>query len=34
MAEYRLAPAAEQDLEVIWAHTLLEWGTAQADRLS
>ena len=31
MAEYRLAPAAERDLERIWRHTLAEWGQAQAD---
>ncbi len=32
MAEYRLTPAAEQDLETIWTHTLQQWGAGQADR--
>jgi len=32
MVEYRLTPAAEQDLEIIWTHTLQQWGTGQADR--
>lgn len=26
MAEYRLTPAAERDLEAIWGHTVREWG--------
>ncbi|TFI18025.1 type II toxin-antitoxin system RelE/ParE family toxin, partial [Herbaspirillum sp. 3C11] len=32
MAEYRLAPAAERDLEAIWTYTRMKWGTEQADR--
>lgn len=32
MAEYRLAPAAERDLEDIWLYTQEQWGSAQADR--
>ena len=32
MAEYRLAPAAERDLENIWRYTQQQWGTEQADR--
>ena len=32
MAEYRLTPAAEHDLEMIWDHTLQLWGAGQADR--
>lgn len=32
MAEYRLTPAAERDLERIWAYTLEQWGIKQADR--
>lgn len=32
MAEYRLTPAAERDLESIWTHTLHQWGAGQADR--
>lgn len=32
MAEYRLTPAAERDLEAIWLHTRQQWGAAQADR--
>jgi toxin ParE1/3/4 len=32
MAEYRLSPAAERDLESIWKYTLGEWGLEQADR--
>jgi len=32
MAEYRLAPAAERDLEAIWTYTRLKWGTEQANR--
>lgn len=31
-AEYRLAPAAERDLEGIWLYTLEEWGIDQAHR--
>lgn len=32
MAEYRLTPAAERDLESIWVHTVREWGVEQAVR--
>lgn len=32
MAEYRLTPAAEGDLESIWAYTARQWGVEQADR--
>lgn len=32
MAEYRLTPAAERDLETIWVHTLQQWGVEQANR--
>ncbi len=32
MAEYRLTPAAESDLEAIWIDTLQRWGAEQADR--
>jgi len=32
MAEYRLTPAAERDLESIWRYTFRQWGVAQADR--
>lgn len=32
MAEYRLTPAAESDLEAIWVYTLERWGAEQADR--
>lgn len=32
MAEYRLTPAAERDLEAIWTHTLRQWGAEQANR--
>lgn len=32
MAEYRLTPAAEQDLEAIWIHTARHWSVAQAGR--
>lgn len=31
MAEYRLTPAAEQDLEQIWIYTQQQWCTSQAD---
>ena len=32
MAEYRLSPAAERDLEDIWTYTVEHWGADQADR--
>lgn len=32
MAEYRLTPAAERDLEAIWTYTVQRWGTEQANR--
>lgn len=32
MAEYRLTPAAEDDLEAIWTYTVQQWGIEQADR--
>jgi toxin ParE1/3/4 len=32
MAEYRLAPAAERDLEKVWTYTARHWGVGQADR--
>ena len=33
MAEYRLTPAAERDLELIWADTVRQWGGGeQAER--
>lgn len=32
MAEYRLAPVAERDLEQIWHFTAKEWGVEQAHR--
>ena len=32
MAEYRLTPAAERDLESIWTYTVRQWGVEQADR--
>lgn len=32
MAEYRLSPAAERDLESIWIYTAQLWGAAQAQR--
>ncbi|MFZ6872312.1 type II toxin-antitoxin system RelE/ParE family toxin [Undibacterium sp. Di27W] len=32
MAEYRLVPAAENDLESIWSYTALKWSVEQADR--
>jgi len=32
MADYRLAPAAERDLEHIWRTTAKEWGVDQAHR--
>jgi toxin ParE1/3/4 len=31
MAEYRLTPAAEHDLETIWTHTAKQWGVEQAN---
>ncbi len=34
MAEYRLAPAAEHDLETIWLYTRKKWGVEQANRYS
>ncbi|OBV40201.1 toxin ParE1/3/4 [Janthinobacterium psychrotolerans] len=33
MAEYRLTPAAAQDLEAIWIHTAQRWSVEQAGRL-
>jgi toxin ParE1/3/4 len=32
MAEYRLTPAAERDLEMIWTYTRQQWGVDQANR--
>ncbi|MEN9480471.1 MAG: hypothetical protein RLZZ298_1866 [Pseudomonadota bacterium] len=32
MAEYRLTPAAEYDLEAIWTHTIQQWDVEQANR--
>ena len=32
MAEYRLTPAAERDLEKIWRYTQKTWGIEQAGR--
>lgn len=32
MAEYRLTPAAERDLEAIWIYTFQEWDAVQANR--
>ena len=32
MAEYRLTPAAERDLESIWTYTVQRWGVEQASR--
>ncbi len=32
MAEYRLTPAAERDLESIWTYTARQWGIEQAHR--
>ncbi len=32
MAEFRLTPAAERDLEGIWRYTCARWGTDQAIR--
>lgn len=31
MAEYRLTPAAERDLEAIWMYTHQQWGADQAN---
>jgi toxin ParE1/3/4 len=32
MAEYRLTPSAERDLERIWTYTFQRWGIEQANR--
>lgn len=32
MAEYRLSPAAQDDLDAIFDYTMREWGLAQAVR--
>lgn len=32
MAEYRLSPAAESDLERIWLYTRAQWGNEQSHR--
>jgi toxin ParE1/3/4 len=32
MGDYRLAPAAERDLEEIWRYGRDQWGADQADR--
>ncbi len=32
MAEFRLTPAALNDLEGIWRYTVEQWGLAQAER--
>lgn len=32
MAEYRLTPAAEQDLEAIWTYSCQQWGAVQANQ--
>jgi toxin ParE1/3/4 len=32
MAEFRLSPAAERDLEGIWKYTREAWGLKQAER--
>lgn len=32
MAEFRLSPAAERDLEGVWRYTRDEWGLEQAER--
>lgn len=32
MAEYRLAPAAEHDLESVWSYTMHQWAVEQATR--
>lgn len=31
MAEYRLTPAAERDLEAIWIYTAQQWSIEQAN---
>jgi toxin ParE1/3/4 len=31
MAQYKLSPAATQDLENIWQYTEQQWGAAQAE---
>lgn len=31
MAEYRLSPAAERDLEAIWIYTAQQWSLEQAN---
>jgi toxin ParE1/3/4 len=31
MAEFRLTPAAERDLESIWTYTVQHWGVEQAN---
>lgn len=31
MAEFRLTPAAEKDLESIWVYTFQQWGVDQAN---
>jgi plasmid stabilization system protein ParE len=31
MAEYRLSPAAEHDLENIWLYTCRQWSVGQAE---
>lgn len=31
MAEYRLSPAAERDLEGIWVYTAQQWSAKQAN---
>ena len=32
MAEYRLTPAAERDLEAIWSYSAQQWNADQANR--
>jgi toxin ParE1/3/4 len=32
VAEFRLTPAAERDLEKIWVHTEKQWSADQADQ--
>ena len=32
MADCRLTPAAERDLELIWTYTVRQWGLEQANR--
>ena len=31
MQNYKLVPAAEKDLEIIWLYTVQEWGIRQAE---